>query len=334
MLLETGILFVGYKTFALLPVLAGALLGGGAAMAAGGTILGMGAGAAALAGGALGLQYSGSQKAARAAREQAEASNEAVDARFAYDIDMWEMKKQQMQAKRSETIEAIEVAARNEGKQREYKDAAALKQYNYNLQIRNRQQESNQAAYKRSDDIFWNQVNLNDMAAKASSDSELVKLEENYDEAAFERNEAYLNNLLAEGQMRARIGSGRSGVKGLQTVYAEFGRDMEILEATSDSFARNTRAVLEEIKRDKTSANLVAYANKMLDPGVLPMPLRPDPIPVAEYTLPRAWQDYDFGPKPIRGAISDPGAAADMVWGNAMTSIAGSIGGMATKLFS
>ena len=333
MLLETGILFVGYKTFALIPLIgaaAGALLGGSAVGAA----VGMTALTGGLMGASMGMQYSGSQKAARAAREQAEASNDAVDARYAYDIDMWEMKKQQMQAKRNETIEAIEVSARNEGKQREYKDAAALKQYNYNLQIRNRQQESNQAAYRRSDDIFWNQVSLNDMAAKASSDSELVKLEENYDEAAFERNEAHLNNLLAEGQMRARIGSGRSGVKGLQTVYAEFGRDMEILEATSDSFARNTRAVLEEIKRDKTSANLVAYANKMLDPGVLPMPIRPDPIPVAEYTLPRAWQDYDFGPKPIRGAMSDPGAAADMVWGNAMTSIAGTIGGVATKLFN
>ena len=330
MLLETGILFVGYKTFALIPLIAAGVGALGASMIPGAVAATVMTGAA--IGGSLGMQYSGSKKAADAARDQAKASNEAVDARFAYDIDMWEMKKQQMQAKRNETIEAIEVAARNEGKQREYKDAAALKQHNYALQIRNKQQASNQAAYKRSDQIYWDQLSLNDMASKAAADSEIIKLEENYDEAAFDRNEAYLNNLLAEGQMRARIGSGRSGVKGLQTVYAEFGRDMAVLEATTDSFDKNTRAVLEEIKRDKWSANLVAYANKMLDPGVLPMPITPDPIPVAEYTLPRAWQDYDFGPKPIRGAISDPGAAADMVWGNAMTSIAGTIGGIGMNL--
>ena len=66
----------------------------------------------------------------------------------------------------------------------------------------------------------------------------------------------------------------------------------------------------------------------MLDPGVLPMPIKNRPIPVAEFTLPRALQEYDFGPQPVMGAMASPGAAADRVWGSTITSIGSSIGGM------
>ena len=103
-----------------------------------------------------------------------------------------------------------------------------------------------------------------------------------------------------------------------------------MLNASLDSGGRNTRAVLEEIIRDKTSADLTAYASKMLDPGVLPMPLKAQPIPIPELSLPRALQEYDFGPQPVMGAMASPSAAANAVWGNTITSIAGSIGGAMT----
>ena len=100
-----------------------------------------------------------------------------------------------------------------------------------------------------------------------------------------------------------------------------------MLNATDSSIGRNTRGVLEEIIRDRSSADLVAYASKMLDPGVLPKPLKARPIPIPELTLPRALQSYDFGPQPVMGAMASPSAAANAVWGNTITSIAGSIGG-------
>ena len=64
----------------------------------------------------------------------------------------------------------------------------------------------------------------------------------------------------------------------------------------------------------------------MLDPGVLPMPLKQQPIPVAEFTLPRALQEYDFGPQPVMGAMASPSAAANAVWGQTITSIGSAIG--------
>lgn len=274
----------------------------------------------------IGMSIWGGNKAANAAAEQAEAQNKAAHARYQYDLNMWDMKKSQLQAQRMESVDRIMTEARNEGKIRAYKDAAAQDQYDYALKIRNSQQAGNEAAYQRSSDIFYDTTDLNQASAKGAMDSEIIKTQELYDEQAFDRNEAYLEAIKMEGKLRAQGSSGRSASKAVQSNMADYGRQMEMLNASMDSTGRNTRAVLEEIIRDKTSADLVAYASKMLDPGVLPMPLKQQPIPVAEFTLPRALQEYDFGPQPVMGAMASPSAAANAVWGQTLTSIGSAIG--------
>ena len=269
----------------------------------------------------------GGGKSAAAARQQAEAQNRAMMARYQYDLDMWDAKRSQMQAQRMEAVDRIMMEARNEGKVRAYKDAANEQQYEYALQIRNAQQASNEAAFERSNRIYADTTDMNYMSAKAAMDSEIVKLEEQVDARSFDENEAYLESLKAEGQLRARGASGRSADKAVQSTLADYGRQLAMLDATDLSQNRNTRAVLDEIIRDKTSADLTAYASKMLDPGVLPDPIKAQAIPVAEFQLPRVFSDFDFGPQPVKGAMASPGAAASMAWGQAIQGIAGSVGG-------
>ena len=268
----------------------------------------------------------GGSRAASAAQDQAIQESKATHARWQYDLDMWDMQKKQLQAERQEAVDRIMADARNEGKIRAYKDQAAQEQYEYNLKIRNAQQTSNEMAYKRSDDIYKAQISMNDISAKAAMDSEIVKMEEGYNERAFDRNESYLEMLQNEGRLRARAASGRSARKGMQATMADYGRQMEMLNETSISSDRNLHAVLQEIIRDKTSADLTSFASKMLEPGELPMPLKQQPIPVAEYTLPRVLEESDFGPQPVRGFMASPGAAADMVWGQTISSVAGAVG--------
>ena len=99
-----------------------------------------------------------------------------------------------------------------------------------------------------------------------------------------------------------------------------------MLNAQMVNAAANTDFALESIGRDRTAADLRAYAAKMLDPGILPMPIEPLPTPQATFIYPRVYQDYDFGPKPVLGAMASPGAAA-AEYGSTISSIAGSIGG-------
>ena len=269
----------------------------------------------------------GGSRAASAAAEQARAQNRAAQARYQYDMEMWGMKKKQLQASRMEAVDRIITEATNEGKVRAYKDAANEQQYTYALQIRDSQQAANEAAFRRSDQIYTDTTDLNSLSAKAAMDSEIVKLEEAQKQLSFDRNEAYIESIMAEGKLRARNVSGRSAAKGVQATLADYGRQIEMLNEMETNSGRNTRAILDELIRDKTSADLVAYASKMLDPGVLPDPIKAAPIPIPDFDLPRALQEYDFGPQPVKGAMASPAAAASQAWGSAITSIASGIGG-------
>jgi hypothetical protein len=88
---------------------------------------------------------------------------------------------------------------------------------------------------------------------------------------------------------------------------------------------------MQEIATDKASADLAAYAQRMLDPGDLPMPLQPIDTPRAEFILPRALGEFDFGPEPVLGAMASPSAAANRVWGSTISGIAGSIGSITSS---
>ena len=102
-----------------------------------------------------------------------------------------------------------------------------------------------------------------------------------------------------------------------------------MLNASMDSNDRNARAALNEIIRDKTSADLTAFASKMLDPGVLPMPQKPMDLPELDFELPRLMNEFDFGPQPVKGVMASPGAAAASAWGSSIQGILGSAGSIA-----
>ena len=284
----------------------------------------------------VGASIIGGNKAAGAAAEQARAQNRATQARYQYDLNMWDMKRSQLQAQRMEAVDNIMIQAKNEGKIRAYKDAQAAQQYEYALQIRNNEQAGAEAAFERSENIYTQQSDLNFMSAKAAMDSNIVALEETRHEQSYDANASYIEMLQAEGKLRAQGASGRSADKAVQATMADYGKQIEMLEASFDSANRNTRGALEEIIRDKSSADLTAYAQRMLEPGVLPMPIKQQPLPVPEFTLPRALQEFDFGPQPVMGAFADPNAAASRVWGQTITSIGSAIGtgaaGMASAL--
>ena len=193
--------------------------------------------------------------------------------------------------------------------------------------IRNRQQASNQAQFQRSNEIYADQLTLNEQAHVRGREQELAKLAEIEQEAAYDANEAYIESLMAEGAVRARGTTGRTADKLAATTALQYGSKIAMLNAQMVNAKANTDFAIESIGRDRTAADLRAYAAKMLDPGILPMPIEPLPTPQATFIYPRVYEDYDFGPRPVLGAMMSPGAAASGVWGSTISSIAGSIGG-------
>ena len=266
-------------------------------------------------------------KASSAAKQQANLQNEATQRQLEYDTEAWEMKKDQLLAQRDYLVQEIEIKAEQEGKNAAYRDATNLRQYNYDLQIRNRQQASNEAQFARSNQIYADQLTLNEQAHVRGREQELAKLAEIEQEAAYDANEAYLESLVNEGAVRARGVTGRTADKLASASILQYGSKMAMLNASVLNAQNNTDFALESIGRDRTAADLRAYAAKMLDPGILPMPISPLPVPQATFLYPRVYEDYDFGPKPIKGAMMSASAAASGVWGSTISSVAGTIGG-------
>lgn len=269
----------------------------------------------------------GGSKAASAAKEQANLQNDATQRQLEYDTEAWEMKKDQLLSQRDYLVQEIELKAEQEGKLAGFRDATNLRQYNYDLQIRNRQQASNQQQFQRSNQIYADQLTLNEQAHVRGREQELAKLAEVEQEAAYDANEAYIDSLMKEGAIRARGVTGRTADKLAATTALSYGSKISMLNAQMLNASANTDFAIESIGRERTAADLRAYAAKMLDPGILPMPIEPLPTPQATYMYPRVYEDYDFGPKPVLGAMASPGAAASGVWGSTISSIAGSIGG-------
>ena len=301
-----------------LPILAGAALG-----AIGGAAAGISSGIAigAVIGGGIGASIHGTGQAADAASEQAQLYNEAAGRQLDYNTDLWEMQKDKIDADREQAVDVINNKSENEQTYATYQDTINTNKYLYDLQIRNQKQTSLNEQYLKSEVMYGLQNTLNYRSAEAAQDNEIRKLQEIKKEAAFDKQEQDIERLLAEGRIRARGQEGRSVGKTYQATVADYGRQAAQLAESIMDAGRNSRAVLEEIARDKKAADLAAFAKKMLHPGELPEPIQPLATPLTEWILPREVAEFDYGPAPTLGATMSPSAAASQVWGQGIASL-------------
>ena len=271
----------------------------------------------------LGLQIYGGNKQKQAANQAAQAQNEGTEAQYQYDLAAWEMAKESAIAKRNYAVQEIEEKARQEGLLAAHKDAANLQTYNYNLQIRNQQQDLNERMYAKSEDIFVNQLGINAQNERSARMDERRKLREIETENRYQQNEAYIDALEAEGAIRARGQTGNTVDRQKSVAALEAATAMSLLNLSLDNATAASRSAIQAIGTERVVQDLNAYAAKMLDPGVIPEPVQPLPTPQATFLYPRVFEDYDFGPEPIRGAMTSPSAASAQVWGTTIAGLAG-----------
>jgi len=272
----------------------------------------------------------GANKQANAAKSAQQERNNATQAQYEYNKEKWEMDKQKMLADREFKVKEIEERARQEGQLAGFKDASAARQYNYQLQIRNKQQDTNERMYAKSNAIFEQQLGLNALQERSARMDERQQLEEIKAEKRYEKNTAYLDGIIAEGEIRARGQMGRSVQKARSVQTLKTATALTLLDLSLQNATTASESAIRNIKQDRTVADLNAYATKMLDPGILPMPVQPLPTPMSTFMYPRVYEDYDFGPEPVRGAMISPSSASAQVWGSSISSLAG----MASQIVS
>ena len=272
----------------------------------------------------------GANKQANAAKSAQQERNNATEAQYQYNKERWAMDKEKMLADREFKVKEIEERARQEGQLAGFKDASNARQYNYQLQIRNKQQDTNERMFAKSNAIFQSQLGLNALQERSARMDERQQLEEIKAEKRYEKNTAYLDGIIAEGEIRARGQMGRSVQKARSVQTLKTATALTLLDLSLQNATAASESAIRNIKQDRTVADLNAYATKMLDPGVLPMPVQPLPTPMSTFMYPRVYEDYDFGPEPIRGAMISPSSASAQVWGSSISSLAG----MASQIVS
>tara|TARA_Y100000992_G_scaffold240296_1_gene171112 strand:- start:284 stop:1174 length:891 start_codon:yes stop_codon:yes gene_type:complete len=265
----------------------------------------------------------GANKQANAAKNAQQERNNATEAQYEYNKERWAMDKQKMLADREFKVKEIEERARQEGQLAGFKDASNARQFNYQLQIRNKQQDTNERMFDKSNAIYQSQLGLNALQERSARMDERQQLEEIKAEKRYEKNTAYLDGIIAEGQIRARGQMGRSVQKARSVQTLKTATALTLLDLSLQNATVASESAIRNIKQDRTVADLNAYATKMLDPGVLPMPVQPLPTPQSTFMYPRVYQDYDFGPEPVKGAIISPSNASAAVWGSSISSLAG-----------
>ena len=268
----------------------------------------------------------GGNKQAKATEEMIRLQKEAEKRQYQYDLDSYNAAKQSAISKRDYAIKEIELRAKNEGKIAQFKDAMNQASYNYNMQIRNQQQDLNDRMYAKSEDVYDKQLSINAANEKAAKMDERRKLREIETEKRYDQQDVYLEALEAEGAIRARGQSGRSVDKAASVAALKASTALSLLDLSLDNATIAAQSAIRDIGRERVIKDINAYAAKMLDPGKLPEPIAPIATPQAEFLYPKVFEDYDFGPAPVEGTRFSPSAAANQVWGTTISSVAGTVG--------
>ena len=280
----------------------------------------------------VGMGLWGARNSARAERKNAQKQNEATERQFEYDTKAYNMKIDQLKSEHAFRIKETATKRANDENAAAYQDAINASNYAHQLMIRQREQDSLDAQYAKSNELFAMKTGYNERVAQKAHADELRKLDEIHTEATFNAQEQRIKHLQEEGQIRALGQAGVSVGKTHQAAAASFGYTIAALNEGLESAGLATLSALEDIKNDKFAANLSAYAEKMADPGELPMPIQPIESPRTIYDDPEPLMDFHFGPPPVKGAMVSGSAASQAAWGAAIPSIV-SGGLQAYKLF-
>ena len=204
-----------------------------------------------------------------------------------YDLPGWEFGKQRLIANRDEQIRSIQLAARNELKLAEFKDKNNLRNYQQRLKIANYEHQAKMGQFRKSESLYHRAVG-------EARDQKRISDEENRAKFAYQNEDRILDSIRLKSEMMAKGQTGMSSVESMQSQIAESGSELAILSRNMMSADRESRMQLRTFMTQ-------ADAQRMIRPTKGPDPLKPLKTPISERILPRALEEFDFGPKPIKG---------------------------------
>lgn len=268
----------------------------------------------------IGGAFLGGRQASKAAKNQAKTANEAAYRQWDYDKDLWSMSKEKMIRDDEYLRESIKSKEANFRMQAALQDQTRMDKWNYDVQIRNFQQETAEKEFQKSEELTEARFAMANMEGQSARENAATKWRELQTSVAFDAQDQHLQSI--ESELALASTSGRSMRKISQSNIMKRAFSTAKLAETLSSGSENYVQQLKDIALDETSEKLSAWAQKMLKPGILPTPPQPIPTPIPSFDFPPPLEEFDFGPEPVLGATASVSAAGSQAfWGTAGSSM-------------
>ena len=223
----------------------------------------------------LGSSILGMSSEARRASEEAELAEE-----------MFEFQKSETRRRNKYNKRSWRRDKRNRRKEYDYQDATNQLNYQYNVKIREYEQNLAERQYQKSEENYKKQLAFNNLAAARAYESENRRMQEIEIGDAFAKQDVFVREAEAVGEVLARGQAGRSAGKAVQAELAGIGRNLAIMEESMKSAYKQYNQNLQSISLQKYGADMNAEAARMLKPERLPEIPEPLAVPRAKAVKP------------------------------------------------
>jgi len=253
-----------------------------------------------------GIGLVGSIAGASAEQQRASEMADAMD-------EAYEFQKREAKRQNRYNLRTWRTNKRNRRKEYDYQDATNQLNYQYQLQIRDYEQNLAERQYQKSEQNYKKQLAFNNLAAARAYESENRRMQEIEIGDAFAKQDMLVQETQAVGQVAARGQAGRTAGKAMQAELAGIGRNLAIMEESMKSAYKQYNQNLQSISLQKYGADMNAEAARMLKPERLPEIPEPLAVPRAKevrpYKIKVGPKGYSPGYNPTADIIGGVGNA-------------------------
>jgi len=253
-----------------------------------------------------GIGLVGSIAGASAEQQRASEMADAMD-------EAYEFQKKEAKRQNRYNLRTWRTNKRNRRKEYDYQDDTNQLNYQYQLQIRDYEQNLAERQYQQSEKNYKKQLAFNNLAAARAYESENRRMQEIEIGDAFAKQDMLVQETQAVGQVAARGQAGRTAGKAMQAELAGIGRNLAIMEESMKSAYKQYNQNLQSISLQKYGADMNAEAARMLKPERLPEIPEPLAVPRAKevrpYKIKVGPKGYSPGYNPTAAIIGGVGSA-------------------------
>lgn len=229
-----------------------------------------------------------------------------------YTLPGYEMDNKKLIADHKFLVKSIELQKKNAIALAEFKDKNNLRNWHQKLKINSFVHREKMKEFNKSEHLFHRSV-------KDATQQKKIRDEETYAQFAYQNEDRIIESIKRKSDLAATSQTGASAISEMQSVIAEGGREQTILKRNLLSANRESRMQFKDFLRQ-------ADANRMIRPTKAPDPLKPLKTLVPEFQMPRPLEEFDFGPKPIKGIPSTSKPSLFTAGLGAVAGFAGSVG--------